>query len=288
MHFTKMHGIGNDFVMVNCLGADGPALLAEAQKHAVLLCDREFGVGGDGVIALLPGQAGAFKMRMFNPDGSEAEMCGSGIRCFAKFLFDRGLMHGQSEISVETGAGLLHLQITAGPDGKAEMVRVDMGEPVLKPSQIPTVLSEGDAPIINAPLVLGDLTLGVTAVSMGNPHAVTFVGDVQSYPVESVGPQVEHHPAFPRRTNTEFIQVVSGREIIFRVWERGAGATLACGTGACAAVVACVLNGKTGREVLVHLPGGDLEIDWSEADNHVYMTGPAAEVFEGELLFSAP
>ena len=283
MHFTKMHGIGNDFVMVNCLGTNGGELLAEAQRRAVFLCDRKFGVGGDGVIALLPGRTAAFAMRMFNPDGTEAEMCGNGVRCFAKFLFDRALTEGKSEIAVETGAGLLHLQVTPGPDGKAGAVRVDMGEPVLKPAQIPTVLAEGDARVINVPLELDALTLGVTAVSMGNPHAVVFVDDVKNYPVETVGPQVEHHPAFPRRTNTEFIQVVSGREIIFRVWERGAGATLACGTGACAAVVACVLNGKTGRQVLVHLPGGDLDIDWSEADNHVYMTGPAAEVFSGEI-----
>ena len=283
MHFTKMHGIGNDFVMVNCLGADGGSLLEEARQRAVLLCDRKFGVGGDGVIALLPGRTAAFAMQMFNPDGTEAEMCGNGIRCFAKFLFDRDLTAGKTEIAVETGAGLLHLQITAGPDGKAATVRVDMGEPVLKPSQIPTVLLEGDAPVVNAPLTLSNLTLGVTTVSMGNPHAVTFIEDVKTYPIEVVGPQVEHHPAFPRRTNTEFIQVVSDREIIFRVWERGAGATLACGTGACAAVVACVLNGKTGRQVLVHLPGGDLDIDWSDADNHVYMTGPAAEVFDGDI-----
>ncbi len=210
-------------------------------------------------------------------------MCGNGIRCFAKYLFDRDLTQGSSEVSVQTGAGLLHLKIMPGADGKAEAVQVDMGEPVLKPSQVPTVLAEGDGPVINAPLDLGDRTLGVTAVSMGNPHAVTFVDDVQSYPIESVGPQVQGHPAFPRRTNTEFIQVVSGREIVFRVWERGAGETLACGTGACAAAVACVLNGKTGREVLVHLPGGDLDILWSAADNHVYMTGPAAEVFSGEI-----
>ncbi len=295
MHFTKMHGIGNDFVLVDCLGADGPARLAEAEQRAVFLCDRKFGVGGDGVIALLPGreaafetgtsgvETGTFGMRMFNPDGSEAEMCGNGIRCFAKFLFDRGLTQGSTSIAVETGAGLLRLQIAPGPDGLAQSVRVDMGEPVLKPSQIPTVLAEGDAPIINAPLEAGDLTLGITAVSMGNPHAVTFVEDVRNYPVERVGPGVEHHPAFPRRTNTEFIQVVSDREIIFRVWERGAGETLACGTGACAAAVACVLNGKTGREVQVHLRGGDLRIEWSEADNHVYMTGSATEVFSGEL-----
>ena len=283
MHFTKMHGIGNDFVMVNCLGADGPALLAECQNRAVELCDRKFGVGGDGVIALLPGHSAPFAMQMFNPDGSESEMCGNGIRCFAKFLFDRDLTDGGREIAVGTGAGLLHLQITPGPDGKAATVRVDMGEPVLTPSQIPTVLLETDAPIVNAPLTAGDQTLYVTTVSMGNPHAVTFVEDVQSYPIEVIGPKVEHHPAFPRRTNTEFIQIVSQSEIIFRVWERGAGATLACGTGACAAVVACVLNGKTGRSVLVHLPGGDLDIVWSETDNHVYMTGPATEVFTGEI-----
>ena len=283
MHFTKMHGIGNDFVMVNCLGSDGAELLSEAQRRAVLLCDRKFGVGGDGVIALLPGRSTPFEMRMFNPDGSESEMCGNGIRCFAKFLFDRNLTGGAADIAVETGAGLLHLQVTSGPDGKAASVRVDMGEPVLKPSQIPTVLSEGDAPIVNTALEADGLILHVTTVSMGNPHAVIFVDDVKNYPVETIGPKVEHHPAFPRRTNTEFIQIVSEREIIFRVWERGAGATLACGTGACAAVVACVLNGKTGREVLVHLPGGDLEIDWSEADNHVYMTGSATEVFSGEI-----
>lgn len=283
MHFTKMQGIGNDFVVVDCLSADGGALLAECRQQAVHLCDRKFGIGGDGVLALLPGEAAAFAMRMFNPDGSEAEMCGNGIRCFAKFLFDRGLTGGKSEIAVETGAGLLRLQITPGADGKAATVRVDMGEPVLTPSQIPTVLSEADTPVVNIPLTLADRTLHVTTVSMGNPHAVVFVENVEEYPIEAVGLQVEHHPAFPRRTNTEFIQVVSGREIIFRVWERGAGATLACGTGACAAVVACVLNGLTGRQVLVHLPGGDLDIFWSEADNHVYMTGPAAEVFAGEI-----
>ncbi len=210
-------------------------------------------------------------------------MCGSGIRCFAKFLYDHGLTGGLLQIPVETGAGLLHLEVTPGPDGKADTIRVDMGEPVLAPALIPTVLSEGDAPVINAPLTLADRTLHVTTVSMGNPHAVAFVDNVQDYPVETVGSQVELHPAFPRRTNTEFIQVVSEREILFRVWERGAGLTLACGTGACAAVVACVLNGKTCRQVLVHLPGGDLDVFWSDADNHVYMTGPAAEVFIGEI-----
>jgi diaminopimelate epimerase len=282
MQFTKMHGIGNDFLMVNCLGEGGPARLAEAERRAAFLCDRRFGVGGDGVIALLPGRDAPFAMRMFNPDGSESEMCGNGIRCFAKYLYDRGLTGG-ADIPVETGAGLLHLQVTPGPDGRAASVRVDMGRPVLTPAHIPTVLREGADPIVDAPLELGDRTLKVTTVSMGNPHAVTFVDDVRAYPIEAVGPQVERHPAFPRRINTEFVQVVSDGEIIFRVWERGAGATLACGTGACAAVAAGVLSGKTGRRVLVHLPGGDLDIEWSEADGHVYMTGPAAEVFEGEV-----
>ena len=283
MRFTKMHGIGNDFVMVNCLGKDGDALLAEAQNRAVFLCDRKFGVGGDGVIALLPGQSAPFAMRMFNPDGSESEMCGNGIRCFAKFLYDRSLTRGDTAIAVETGAGLLHLQIQAGPGGKAASVRVDMGEPVLAPSLVPTTLGDGDRPVVNVPLDLGGQTVYVTTVSVGNPHAVTFVTDVKNYPIEAVGPLVESHPAFPRRINTEFIEVLSDREINFRVWERGAGETLACGTGASASVVACVLNGKTGRRVLVHLPGGDLDIEWSEADNHVYMTGAAAEVFNGEI-----
>ena len=284
MHFTKMHGIGNDFVMVNCLGPDGDALLTEAQRRAVFLCDRKFGVGGDGVIALLPGQNVPFAMRMFNPDGSEAEMCGNGIRCFAKFLYDRGLTRGETYLPVETGAGLLHVEIQSGPDGKAAAVRVDMGEPVLIPSEVPTTLGEGDAPVVNLPLDLPNgQTLHVTTVSVGNPHAVTFVDDVKNYPIEVIGPQVESHPAFPRRINTEFIEVLSDREVNFRVWERGAAETLACGTGASAATVACVLNGKTGRRVLVHLPGGDLDIEWSEADNHVYMTGAAAQVFESEI-----
>jgi diaminopimelate epimerase len=283
MRFTKMHGIGNDFVMVNCLGEGGPGVLAEAQSRAVFLNDRKFGVGGDGVIALLPGEAAPFAMRMFNPDGSESEMCGNGIRCFAKFLFDRDLTGGETEIAVETGAGLLHLQIRPGPDGKAVTVRVDMGRPVLVPADVPTTLGAGRDPVVNVPLDLDGQTVRVTTVSMGNPHAVLFVDDVQTYPVAQVGPQVECHPAFPRRINTEFIQVLSDREINFRVWERGAAETLACGTGACAATVACVLNGLTGRRVLVHLPGGDLDIEWSEADDHVYMSGAAAEVFEGEI-----
>jgi diaminopimelate epimerase len=282
MHFTKMHGIGNDFVMVDCLGSDGPELTREAEERAVFLNDRKFGVGGDGLILVLPGRDAPFRMRMFNPDGSEAEMCGSGIRCFAKYVVDRSLS-GAEDLAVETGAGLLHHQCRLGADGKVATVRVDMGEPRLRPADIPTTLRAGDAPIISEPLEIVGGTLAVTTVSMGNPHAVVFVDDVKSYPVAAVGPLVEHHPAFPRRINTEFIHVLSDHEVDFRVWERGAGETLACGTGACAAAVAAVLNKRTSRDVRVHLPGGDLDITWSEADNHVYMTGPAAEVFEGDL-----
>jgi diaminopimelate epimerase len=283
MHFTKMHGIGNDFIVVDCLGPQGAALAEEAEARAAALNDRKFGIGGDGVILVLPSTQAPFRMRMFNPDGSEAEMCGNGIRCFAKFVVDRGLWTGSGDIPVETGAGLLHLSCQFGPDGKVATVRVDMGEPHLRPNEIPTLLGEGSDRVIAQPLTIGDQTLSVTCVSMGNPHAIIFVDNVREFPVAVVGPQVEIHAAFPRRTNTEFIQVRSESEIDFRVWERGAAETLACGTGACAAAVACVLNGETGRAVRVHLPGGDLDIVWSVEDNHVYMTGPAAVVFEGEI-----
>lgn len=283
MKFTKMHGIGNDFVMVGCLGKEGESLAEEARRRAALLCDRKFGVGADGVILVLPGQSSPFRMRMFNPDGSEAEMCGNGIRCFAKYVCDRGYSHGQADLPVETGAGRLRVQAQMGTDGKVARVRVDMGEPVLVPADVPTTLGVGNAPVVNAPLPLADRVLRVTTVSMGNPHAVTFVEDAAAYPVALVGPQIERHAAFPKRINAEFIEVLSEREMNFRVWERGAAETLACGTGACAATVAAVLNGKTGRQVLVHLPGGDLNIEWSEADHHVYMTGAATEVFEGDV-----
>ncbi|BDI31761.1 diaminopimelate epimerase [Capsulimonas corticalis] len=284
MQFTKMHGIGNDFIMVDCLGEDGRALAQQARAQAVALCDRKFGIGGDGVILVLPGETVAYQMRMLNPDGSEAEMCGNGIRCFAKFLYDRGHGKDQAELPVETGAGLLHVAVQAGADGKAATVRVDMGEPVLIPALVPTTLGEGESPVVSLPIEAAGRTLLVTAVSMGNPHAVIFVDNVKDYPLEQVGPFVESHAAFPKRTNTEFIEVISENETKFRVWERGAAETLACGTGACASVVAGVLNGKTGRRVLVHLPGGDLDIEWSEADNHVYMTGAAADVFEGNWV----
>ncbi len=283
MKFTKMHGIGNDFVVVGCLGKEGEAVAQEARSRAAFLCDRKFGVGADGVILVLPGRSAPFQMRFLNPDGTEAEMCGNGIRCFAKYVHDRGYSQGRTDLPIETGAGLLHVQAQVGADGRIDRVRVDMGEPVLIPADVPTTLGDGDAPVVDAPLALADRTLRVTTVSMGNPHAVTFVENIASYPVAQVGPQVETHPAFPRRINAEFIEVLSDREMNFRVWERGAAETLACGTGACAATVAAVLGGRTGRQVRVHLPGGDLDIDWSDADNHVYMTGAATEVFEGDV-----
>ena len=283
MRFSKMHGIGNDFIIINCLGMDGDTVASRAEEQSAFLCDRKFGVGADGVILVLPGETHRFRMRMFNPDGSEAEMCGNGIRCFAKYIADHGYAHGESDLPVETGAGLLRVQLLKNDEGKVDLVRVDMGEPILEPERIPTTLGDGRR-AVNVPLQIGSRVLNFTAVSMGNPHAVTFVESVADFPVSEIGPQVERHPAFPRRTNTEFIQVVSPREVNFRVWERGAAETLACGTGACASVVAAVLNGHTGREVLVHLPGGDLRIEWSEQDNRVYMTGPATDVYEGEIL----
>ena len=283
MKFTKMHGTGNDFVVIDCFGADGVSIADEAASRAVELCNRNFGIGGDGVILVMRGKETAFQMRMYNPDGSEAEMCGNGIRCFAKFVVDRDMTGGELTVPVETGAGLLVVNGIKGADGKVASVRVDMGEPVLIPSRIPTTLGADPGPIVDEPLTVGDRTLRFTLVSMGNPHAVTFVSSVRDFPVHEIGPLVEKHPVFPRRTNTEFIEVLNDHEVNFRVWERGAAETLACGTGACASAVACALNHHTGRHVLVHLPGGDLDIEWSEADNHVYMTGPAVEVFEGEI-----
>ncbi len=279
-----MHGCGNDFVMVNCLGDFGDEIARTARENAVRICDRRFGVGGDGVVAVTDGESHRFRMRIYNADGSEAEMCGNAVRCFAKLVHDHGWTQGATEFKLEAGAGVLSMVCTLDAAGRVDRVRVDMGAPILAPAGVPTTLGTGPHPVVDYLLDIGDRVLPVTAVSMGNPHAVTFVEDVASYPVEAVGRRVEHHPAFPNRTNTEFVQVLSGDEVNFRVWERGVGETLACGTGACAAVVAGALTGRTGRRVTVHLPGGDLDIDWSEDDNHVYMTGPAIEVFEGEIV----
>ncbi len=274
MKFTKMHGAGNDYVYVNCFE---PVEIGDVAATARAISDRHFGVGGDGLVLIAPSERGDARMRMYNADGSEAEMCGNAIRCVAKFVYDRGIAR-KPELAIETARGVLNLQCETTA-GKVDRVRVNMDRPILKSADIPTSLP-GDPPI-NAPLDLGGRSLNVTCVSMGNPHAVTFVDEVNDDWVLNVGPQVETHEAFPNRINAEFIQVVTPTEVIMRVWERGSGETLACGTGACAAVVAGVLAGKNERQVRVRLLGGDLEIEWAETDD-VYMTGPAAEVCSGE------
>lgn len=275
MKFVKMHGIGNDFVVT-----EGPIPI-EGSEPAIAraVCDRHFGVGADGLILVMPSRVANWRMRMFNPDGSEAEMCGNGIRCFAKYLYDRK-MHEDVVMTVETLGGIKTLKLNA-TGGKVRTVRVDMGEPKLLRSEIP-MKGVANSKVIAEPIKVGGKRIEVTCVSMGNPHCVTFVDNVESYPVEKIGPQIENHSSFPQRTNVEFVEVISDKEVKMRVWERGAGETLACGTGACATAVACVLNDKTARKVTVHLKGGDLFIEWL-GDNKVFMTGPAEEVFEGKI-----
>lgn len=274
MRFTKMQGAGNDYVYVNCfeepLPAD-PAGLARA------IADRHFGVGGDGLILICPSSVADARMRMFNADGSESEMCGNGVRCVAKYVFDHRLAE-KPQLKIETGRGVLDLSLEIH-GGRATRVRVNMGQPILCSSEIPTTLP-GDPPV-NATLAVGGRELSVTCVSMGNPHCITYVDQLSDEWVLGIGPQVEKHAAFPRRVNAEFVEVLSPTEIRMRVWERGSGETLACGTGASAVCVAGVLAGRTERKILAHLPGGDLELEWG-ADDHVYMTGPAVEVFSGE------
>jgi diaminopimelate epimerase len=276
MKFTKMQGAGNDYVYVNGFveQIENPATLATA------ISDRHFGIGSDGLVLILPSETCDFRMRMFNSDGSESEMCGNATRCIGKFVYDKGLTE-KTELTLETLAGVKHLTLNL-EDDKVNSVRVDMGEPILAPKLIPINLDETS--VINYPIALESRKVNITAVSMGNPHAVIFMDSLEELDIQKSGPKVEHHPLFPRRTNTEFAQVISPTHIKMRVWERGAGETLACGTGACATAVAAVLNGKTERKVTLELLGGNLEIEWSEADNHVYMTGPAVTVFEGEYL----
>ena len=274
MKFTKMHGAGNDYVYVNCFE---PVELGDVTELAKAISDRHFGVGGDGLVLICPSERADARMVMYNADGSEAEMCGNAVRCVAKFVYDHGIAT-KDELTIETGRGVLTLQCST-TGGKVDRVRVNMAEPILVSSEIPTTLV-GDPPV-KVPLEVAGRTLEVTCVSMGNPHAVTFVDEVNDDWVLNIGPQVEVHEAFPRRINAEFIQVVSRSEVVMRVWERGSGETLACGTGACASVVAGVLAGLLDRKVLVLLTGGDLEIEWAES-GEVYMTGPATEVFSGE------
>lgn len=271
-----MHGAGNDFVIID--GEKEAVVEEHLPSLARSMCDRQLGIGGDGIILVLPSRLANFKMRMFNPDGSEAEMCGNGIRCFAKYIYDRK-MHRDVVMTVETLGGIKTLKLNA-VGGRVRTVRVDMGEPKLMRSEIPMRGSE--TRVIAEPLKVAGKKYEITCVSMGNPHCVTFVDRVDEYPVAKIGPEFENHPSFPARTNVEFVEVMNQQEIKMRVWERGAGETLACGTGACASAVASMLNNKVSRKVTVHLRGGDLFIEWL-GDNKVFMTGPAEEVFEGKV-----
>jgi len=280
--FTKMHGLGNDYVYIDGINQ----YIENESSLAQFVSDRHFGIGSDGLILICQSDIADFKMRMFNSDGSEAEMCGNGIRCVGKFVYDKGLTN-KTIISVETLAGIKILELNISTkDKKVETVKVDMGEPILIADKIPVVVSKMST---NGKFVKGlklkadDKEFEFSCVSMGNPHAITVVEDVKNFDVEKYGKILEINKVFPRKTNVEFIQIVDDENINMRVWERGAGETLACGTGACATAVACILNGFTKRHCFVKLLGGTLEINWNEADNHVYMIGPATTVFEGEL-----
>jgi diaminopimelate epimerase len=275
MKFTKMHGIGNDYVYVNLFEERLPG---EPAAVARTVSDRHFGIGSDGLILIGPSERADARMRMFNADGSESEMCGNGVRCVAKYLYDHGIAT-RDVVMVETGRGVLTLGIEA-EGGQARRVRVDMGAPILRAAEIPTTLL-GDPPL-DVPLSVNGQQLTLSAVSVGNPHAILYVPDVDQVPLDALGPALECHPVFPRRINVHFVQVLGPGEVRMRTWERGSGITLACGTGACAVCVAGVLTGRTGRRVLAHLPGGDLELEWPEEGGSVFMTGPATEVFSGE------
>ncbi|MFZ3102947.1 MAG: diaminopimelate epimerase [Desulfitobacteriaceae bacterium] len=277
MDFWKMHGLGNDFVFLDHFSIAGNG--SDYPNLAQQLCHRQLGIGGDGLVIVLPSAIADAKMRIFNPDGSEPEMCGNGIRCFARFIFDKGYVT-TNPLTVETLAGVLSLQLTL-EGNRVSAVRVDMGKPILKPALIPVNASM--EPVVRAFLEVEGVSLQYSAVSMGNPHCIIFGEDFENLDFERLGPAIEKHALFPRKTNVEFIRVDSSKEITMKVWERGAGPTLACGTGACAATVASVLNGLTERAVTVHLPGGDLQIEWGE-DDHVYMTGSAVYTFCGKWL----
>jgi diaminopimelate epimerase len=292
MKFTKMHGAGNDYIYVNAFAETLPR---DIPKLAMAVSDRHTGIGGDGLIVICPSEVADARMRMFNADGSESEMCGNGVRCVAKYVHDHQIAR-KDELRIETGRGVLTLRLDVA-DGKVRQVRVDMGEPILEADRIPTTLT--GPRVVDVPLALALDTAGaawaadcgldprMTCVSMGNPHVVIFCRDVSKVPLEAIGPELENAAVFPRRINVHFVAVhgpgkTGPGEITMRTWERGSGITLACGTGACAVCVAGVLTNRSGREITAHLPGGDLRLEWSEGDNHVYMTGPAVEVFSGE------
>jgi diaminopimelate epimerase len=275
MKFTKMQGCGNDYVYVDCTRD----LIENIPETARKVSDRHFGIGSDGLILIRPSQKADFMMDMYNFDGSRAQMCGNGIRCVAKYVFDNGLTD-KTKITIETLAGIKTLDLIV-TDDKVSRVTVDMGTPVTKPSLIPAVSDQEK--IVAQPITVGDQIYEVTCVSMGNPHAVVFVEDTKGIPIETLGPMFEHHEMFPERVNTEFIHVVDRSRIEMRVWERGSGETLACGTGASASVMACILNGYTDHEVTVALLGGELKICYDDQKDVIFMTGPAVKVFDGEI-----
>ena len=277
MKFTKWQGTGNDFVIVNGF----EETIVDYSSKAIEVCDRHYGIGADGLIMVLPSSIADFQMRIINSDGSEPEMCGNGIRCFARYVYESGLTN-KTELCVETLAGIIRPTLLVEND-LVGSVCVDMGEPRLRQGEIPTAGNPMEK-VINELLTVGDCTHRITCVSMGNPHCVIFTENVDSMDLPAFGKPIEEHPFFPRKTNVEFVQVMDRRNLRMRVWERGAGVTLACGTGTCATVVAAVLNNITDRKVKVRLDGGELLVEWRE-DNHVYMTGPAVEVFRGEYLF---
>ncbi len=291
IQFTKMHGLGNDYVYVNGFSQQ----VADPSALAVRVSDRHFGIGGDGMILILPSATADVRMQMFNADGSEGKMCGNGIRCVAKFAYDHGLSKA-NPMRVESAAGIKTINLTLGADGKVSGATVDMGEPILAPHDIPVEIpgQQNLKQLVNYPLdkCIGlagapgwvdacGMEMAMTCVSMGNPHVMIYCRNVAAVPLETVGPVIETHSIFPHRINVHFVQVHSQGEVTMRTWERGSGITRACGTGASAVCVAGVLTGKTGRKLLAHLPGGDLQLEWRESNNRVYMTGPATEVFSG-------
>ncbi|MEG6585984.1 diaminopimelate epimerase [Dendrosporobacter sp. 1207_IL3150] len=274
--FTKWHGLGNDFIIVNGFTEKIDDYSAAAEK----VCDRHLGIGADGLVIVLPSQTADFEMRIFNSDGSEAEMCGNVVRCVAKYVYENG-MTAKSKINIQTKAGIIIPELII-ENGKIKTIKVDMGEPRLRRSEIP-MEGNNNEQAINYPLEVSNNVYNITCVSMGNPHCVIFVEDINAVDLSAIGPQIEKHEIFPRKTNVEFAQVLNDQAIRMRVWERGAGVTMACGTGACATLVASVLNNKTHRQATIELDGGNLIIEWKE-DNHVYMSGPATEVFRGEYI----
>lgn len=294
MKFTKMHGIGNDYVYVNAIENDIP----DPSALSIAVSDRHFGIGSDGLILIKKSDKADFMMDMYNADGSQGKMCGNGIRCVGKYVYDHGLTD-KTVVTIETLSGIKTLDLTIKPVDEVlgykavsnngfvvSDATVNMGAPILKPEDVPVIVPEGFTPgeaAVGMPIMIDGTEYLGTAVSMGNPHVIVFVDDTDNYPLESIGPKFENHRLFPDRINTEFVQVIDRNYVKMRVWERGSAETMACGTGACATVVACILNGKTDDEVTVSLRGGDLKIRWDREDNLVFMTGPATTVFEGEI-----